>query len=59
LKFGFSSSRGSFADLAALIETSETYIAQTPHRPKAFVWTAKASGILEKVKRARAVRYKL
>src|SRR5216110_182475 len=46
--------RGCFANVDQLIETIETYIAQHNTNPKPFVWTAKASDILEKVKRARA-----
>jgi len=51
--------RGCFANVAQLIETIETYIAQHNTDPKPFVWTAKASDILEKVKRARAASNKL
>ena len=46
--------RGCFASVAQLIETIEAYIAQHNTDPKPFVWTAKASDIHEKVKRARA-----
>src|SRR5258708_1136274 len=46
--------RGCFASLAQLIETIEAYISQHNTDPKPFVWAAKASDILEKVKRARA-----
>jgi transposase len=51
--------RGCFANVAELIETIETYIAQHNTNPKPFVWTARASDILEKVKRARASSHKL
>jgi transposase len=51
--------RGCFANVAELIETIETYIAQHNTDPKPFVWTAKASDILEKVKRARGASNKL
>ncbi len=51
--------RGCFASVAQLIETIEAYIAQHNTDPKPFVWTAKASDILEKVKRARAASNKL
>jgi len=51
--------RGCFANVAQLIETIEAYIAQHNTEPKPFVWTAKASDILEKVKRARAASNKL
>jgi transposase len=46
--------RGCFANVAELIETITIYIAQHNTNPKPFIWTAKASDILEKVKRARA-----
>ena len=51
--------RGCFANVTELIETIETYIARHNTNPKPFVWTAKASDILEKVKRARASSNKL
>jgi len=51
--------RGCFASVAELIETIEKYIARHNTNPKPFVWTAKASDILEKVKRARAAANKL
>ena len=51
--------RGCFANVAELIQTIETYIALHNTKPKPFVWTAKASDILEKVKRARAASNKL
>jgi len=51
--------RGCFASVTQLIETIEAYIAQHNTDPKPFVWTAKASDILEKVKRARAASNKL
>jgi transposase len=51
--------RGCFANVAELIETIEHYVAQHNSDPKPFVWTAKASDILEKVKRARTTFYKL
>ena len=51
--------RGCFANVAQLIQTIEAYIAQHNTDPKPFVWTAKASDILEKVKRARAASNKL
>jgi transposase len=51
--------RGCFASVAELIETMEKYIARHNTNPKPFVWTAKASDILEKVKRARAAANKL
>ncbi len=51
--------RGCFANVAELIETIEHYVAQHNSNPKPFVWTAKASDILEKVKRARTAFHKL
>ncbi|MBN8731769.1 MAG: IS630 family transposase, partial [Acidobacteria bacterium] len=37
-----------------LITTIDSYVDQHNEQPKPFIWTAKASDILEKVKRARA-----
>jgi len=51
--------RGCFGNVAELIETIEHYVAQHNSNPKPFVWTAKASDILEKVKRARTAFHKL
>jgi transposase len=51
--------RGCFANVPELIETIERYVAQHNTNPKPFVWTAKASDILEKVKRARSTFHKL
>src|SRR6266487_553551 len=51
--------RGCFGNVAELIETIEHYVAQHNSNPKPFVWTAKASDILEKVKRARSAAHKL
>jgi len=45
--------RGIFRDVEELIMAIGDYIDKHNHRPKPFVWTAKASDILEKVKRAR------
>ena len=45
--------RGVFRDVEELIMAIGDYIDKHNHRPKPFVWTAKASEILEKVKRAR------
>jgi transposase len=45
--------RGIFRDAEELIMAIGDYIDKHNHRPKPFVWTAKASDILEKVKRAR------
>jgi transposase len=45
--------RGVFRDLEELIMAIGTYIDRHNERPKPFIWTARASDILEKVKRAR------
>ena len=47
--------RGIFRDVEELIMAIGDCIDKHNHNPKPFVWTAKASDILEKVKRARAV----
>lgn len=46
--------RGIFRDVEELIAAIKNYIDKHNENPKPFVWTAKASDILEKVKRARA-----
>jgi transposase len=45
--------RGVFKSVPQLIDAIDAYIKQANHSPKPFVWTAKASDILEKVKVAR------
>lgn len=45
--------RGAFRDVEELITAIENYIDRHNDNPKAFIWTAKANDILEKVKRAR------
>jgi transposase len=47
--------RGIFRDVEELITAIGRYIDKHNDNPKPFVWTAKASDVLEKVKRARAV----
>jgi transposase len=47
--------RGIFRDVEELILAIGDYIDKHNHKPKPFVWTAKAADILEKVKRARTV----
>jgi hypothetical protein len=47
--------RGIFRDVEELVMAIGYYIDKYNDNPKPFVWTAKASDILEKVKRARAV----
>ncbi len=46
--------RGVFRDVEELITAIGDYIDHHNENPKPFVWTAKATDILEKVKRARA-----
>jgi transposase len=46
--------RGVFRNLEELVVAVETYIDQHNVNPKPFIWTARATDILEKVKRARA-----
>jgi transposase len=46
--------RGIFRDVEELITAIGDYIDKHNSKPKPFIWTAKASDILEKVKRARA-----
>lgn len=50
--------RGVFKSVPQLIEAIESYIVQVNQSPKPFVWTAKASDILEKVKIARQALHK-
>lgn len=47
--------RGTFHDVEELITAIGDYVDRHNDDPKPFVWTAKASDVLEKVKRARAV----
>lgn len=51
--------RGSFHSVAELIAAIEDHILSHNEHPKPFIWTAKASDILEKVTRARRVQDKL
>ena len=46
--------RSVFHDVEDLIQAIRAYIDHHNRQPKPFIWTAKASDILEKVKRARA-----
>ena len=46
--------RGIFRDLEQLILAIRNYIDHRNQNPKRFIWTAKASDILEKVTRAQA-----
>ncbi|MEA3005649.1 MAG: hypothetical protein QOI94_918 [Acidobacteriaceae bacterium] len=50
--------RGVFQDLEQLITAISDYIDLHNENPKPFIWTAKASDILEKVTRARAALHK-
>ena len=51
--------RGIFRSVEELESAIHDYIAAHNTRPKPFVWTAKASDILEKIKRGRAKLHKL
>src|SRR6266850_4890558 len=51
--------RGVFKSVTDLQAAINRFVAETNENPKPFVWTAKASDILEKVKRARASSHKL
>jgi transposase len=51
--------RGTFRNVAQLIQAIMDYIQQHNRSPKPFVWTAKADDILAKVQRARNVLDKL
>src|SRR5437016_7438954 len=50
--------RGVFTSVQKLVAAIESYIAQNNQSPKPFIWTAKASDILEKVKLARESLHK-
>lgn len=50
--------RGAFQDLEQLIVAIGDYIDRHNDNPKPFIWTAKATDILEKVTRAQAARNK-
>lgn len=45
--------RGVFKSLQELLDAIDEYLAKHNENPKPFIWTAKASDILEKVKRGR------
>jgi hypothetical protein len=45
--------RGVFRDVMELVTAIDDYVDHHNQHPKPFIWTAKASDILEKVKRAR------
>jgi len=45
--------RGAFRSVPELVAAIDRYIQHHNHAPKPFIWTAKASDILEKVTRAR------
>jgi transposase len=51
--------RGVFHSVPELITAIDSYIVNHNQHPKPFIWTAKASDILEKVKRSQAVLHKL
>jgi transposase len=50
--------RGVFTSVEKLVAAIESYIEQNNQSPKPFIWTAKASDILEKVKLARESLHK-
>jgi len=50
--------RGVFTSVAQLVKAIESYVTLSNQSPKPFVWTAKASDILEKVKLARESLHK-
>jgi transposase len=51
--------RGTFGNVAALIEAIQSFIDAHNQNPKSFTWTAKVETILAKVRRARAVLDKM
>ncbi len=51
--------RGVFRSVSELNAAINDYLAVHNQHPKPFIWTAKASDILEKVKRGRAALHKL
>jgi transposase len=51
--------RGVFRDIPELVDAIEGYIDKHNESPKPFIWTAKASDILAKVKRARKTLHKV
>ena len=51
--------RGVFRSVGELNAAIDDYLAVHNQAPKPFIWTAKASDILEKVKRSRAALHKL
>jgi transposase len=50
--------RGVFRDVEELITAIGNYIDHHNQNPKPFIWTARATDILEKVKRARRALHK-
>ena len=50
--------RGVFTSVQKLVAAIESYVAQNNQSPKPFIWTAKASDILQKVKIARGSLHK-
>jgi len=51
--------RGTFSSVKQLIAVIESYVATQNAQPKPFIWTAKASDILQKVTRLREKHHKL
>jgi transposase len=50
--------RGVFTSVPKLVAAIEAYVGESNENPKPFIWTAKASDILEKVKQARESLHK-
>src|SRR3954453_1045644 len=46
--------RGVFSDIVDLQEAIDRFLAETNERPRPFVWTADADGIIERVRRGKA-----
>src|SRR3954468_14285552 len=46
--------RGVFSDIIDLQEAIDRFLAETNERPRPFVWTADADGIIERVRRGKA-----
>ena len=51
--------RRAFRSVSKLTAAIDDYLAHHNQQPKPFIWTAKASDILEKVKRGRVALHKL
>ncbi len=51
--------RRAFRSVSELTAAIDEYLAHHNQQPKPFIWTAKASDILEKIKRGRAALHQL